>query len=179
MSSRVLLALCACTPLTTESAPRAFLRGDAAADGGNGNPGRRDSALDADARTSEAAPGTDASATPSMDAAAGDASDPSSSEAGTPIEAGSAGDAASSDAGDGATPTPAPDAGPPLAGAPAPMCLDVRERCTSAAQCCNGLSCDVTSIGRTCCGETGASCAFADGRDCCRNLECINGRCGL
>jgi hypothetical protein len=184
----LLLAVCACTPLTVES-KRAAARGDAAIDGGRGT-GAKDSAVATDARPVRSSPTPDAghsagNSTPARDAATADASDAaSSSEAGTPLDPPDSStpvpDSGPPVAGAGGAPAAgAPAAGAPAAGAPAPMCLDIGRRCTQRSQCCAPLSCDVTSIGRVCCGETGHSCAFADGRDCCRNLLCINGRCGL
>jgi len=175
----LLLAVCACTPLSVET-QGAATRGDAAVDGGRGT-GAKDSSVAADARPPGSAPAADAgNSTPARDASPTDASDAASSpEAGAPL-----------DPPDSSTPVPdsgppvagaagAPAAGAPAAGAPAPMCLDIGTRCSNRSQCCTPLSCDITSAGRVCCGETGHACAFSDGRDCCRNLLCINGRCGL
>ena len=58
------------------------------------------------------------------------------------------------------------------------MCLPVTQACDQATQCCGGLSCDMTTLGKVCCGEAGATCATANGEDCCRDLWCIDGHCG-
>ncbi|HWB79839.1 MAG TPA: hypothetical protein VG755_32970 [Nannocystaceae bacterium] len=59
-----------------------------------------------------------------------------------------------------------------------PMCLPATEPCTDTAQCCGALECGTTSLGQVCCGQTGESCATANGEDCCGDLLCIDGACG-
>lgn len=51
------------------------------------------------------------------------------------------------------------------------------ETCTGDGECCDGLACDTTSLGKVCCGNEGASCATANGEDCCGALECVAGAC--
>lgn len=58
----------------------------------------------------------------------------------------------------------------------AEVCLDVTEPCDATEQCCTGV-CGNTSLGQVCCGETGASCATANGEDCCGDLLCVAGHC--
>lgn len=59
------------------------------------------------------------------------------------------------------------------------MCEEATTPCVENAECCDGLSCGMTTLGQVCCGETGASCATDNGEDCCGALLCINGTCGL
>lgn len=72
---------------------------------------------------------------------------------------------------DAALPGDTPDAAPG-------ECLATTAPCDSTDQCCTGV-CDQTSLGQVCCGEQGASCATANGEDCCGALECVAGVCGL
>lgn len=67
------------------------------------------------------------------------------------------------------------DEGPSSEG---PMCLPATEPCTDTTQCCGTLECGTTSLGQVCCGQTGESCATANGEDCCGDLLCIDGACG-
>jgi len=148
----LLLSAVACTPLRGGRHDQAVMGGDGPADGG---------------RAKDAAADGASSSTPAVDAAP--AVGPADSSVPSP-EGGEANDAM-----DGSM--PAPDAGN-SGGMSAPMCLDVGERCTDGSQCCGTLSCDITTVGRACCGEQGASCAFSGGQDCCRDLLCIDGYCG-
>jgi hypothetical protein len=65
------------------------------------------------------------------------------------------------------------------AGEITPMCSIATTPCAETTECCGALTCDTTSLGRVCCGNTGESCATAGGEDCCGSLLCITGRCGL
>jgi hypothetical protein len=60
-----------------------------------------------------------------------------------------------------------------------PMCSEATVACSDTSECCGDLECGTTSLGRTCCGNEGASCATAGGEDCCGALLCIDGRCSL
>ncbi len=60
-----------------------------------------------------------------------------------------------------------------------PWCSGATVACVDRAECCEGLSCDTTTLGRVCCGEEGARCTTVNGEDCCRDLLCIDGACGL
>lgn len=68
------------------------------------------------------------------------------------------------------------DAGVPDAGVD--QCFEATQSCDDDLQCCSGLSCGHTSLGQVCCGGEGASCATANGEDCCGNLLCVDGKCG-
>lgn len=57
-------------------------------------------------------------------------------------------------------------------------CSERKEACKSELECCMGLTCGTTSLGKVCCGEEGATCATQNGEDCCGALLCLNGRCG-
>jgi hypothetical protein len=97
----------------------------------------------------------------------------SGSDHATATDASAVADASTSDA---MTP---PGSGAADAGtAPPPMCLPVTQACDDESQCCGDLSCDMTTLGKVCCGEAGAPCATANGEDCCRDLWCIDGHCG-
>lgn len=69
------------------------------------------------------------------------------------------------------------DAGtmPPMDGGGA--CLAAVEPCTQTSECCGDLECGTTTAGQVCCGNEGASCATADGEDCCGALLCVDGQC--
>jgi hypothetical protein len=56
-------------------------------------------------------------------------------------------------------------------------CLAATEPCEDGEACCDGLSCDTTSLGRVCCGGEGAPCATENGEDCCGALLCLAGQC--
>jgi hypothetical protein len=53
-------------------------------------------------------------------------------------------------------------------------CLPETYAC-SGGSCCAGLVCGTTSLGRVCCGNSGAHCTRSDG--CCGSLECVSGVC--
>jgi hypothetical protein len=55
-------------------------------------------------------------------------------------------------------------------------CLAATEPCTGD-ECCDGLSCGMTTLGQVCCGQSGAPCATANGEDCCDDLMCVAGTC--
>jgi hypothetical protein len=55
-------------------------------------------------------------------------------------------------------------------------CLPATYAC-SGGSCCPGLVCGTTSLGKVCCGNSGAPCKRADGADCCGSLECVSGVC--
>ena len=55
-------------------------------------------------------------------------------------------------------------------------CRGATQPCTGT-ECCAGLSCGRTTLGQVCCGNEGASCATADGSDCCGALLCVSGHC--
>ena len=93
-------------------------------------------------------------------------------DAGAPMDAGTPQDAGALDA------MVEPDASTSDDGVEPMMCLAATQSCDQATQCCGELSCDTTSLGKVCCGEEGATCATANGEDCCRDLLCIAGRCG-
>lgn len=56
-------------------------------------------------------------------------------------------------------------------------CLASTEPCDDDTMCCEGLSCDTTTLGKVCCGNVSAPCATANGEDCCGNLLCVAGTC--
>ncbi|HLU66888.1 MAG TPA: hypothetical protein VKZ63_11470 [Kofleriaceae bacterium] len=56
-------------------------------------------------------------------------------------------------------------------------CLLATEPCEGEGECCEGLSCDTTTLGRVCCGGEGAMCATDNGEDCCGALLCLAGTC--
>ncbi len=74
---------------------------------------------------------------------------------------------------DAATSNAAPDGA-----SSGPECLWRAAPCVESDQCCQGLSCDTTYLGRICCGEEGTPCFTENGEDCCRDLLCIDGACG-
>jgi hypothetical protein len=55
-------------------------------------------------------------------------------------------------------------------------CLPATYACTGTS-CCTGLTCGMTSLGKTCCGNAGAPCIRPDGADCCGALRCVNNVC--
>jgi hypothetical protein len=55
-------------------------------------------------------------------------------------------------------------------------CLPATYACQGTS-CCAGLVCGTTSLGRVCCGNSGAACSRADGADCCGALRCVNKIC--
>jgi hypothetical protein len=55
-------------------------------------------------------------------------------------------------------------------------CLPATYACTGTS-CCAGLTCGMTSLGRTCCGTAGVPCIRPDGADCCGALRCVNNVC--
>jgi len=55
-------------------------------------------------------------------------------------------------------------------------CLPATRPC-QGTNCCLGLVCGTTSLGRVCCGNAGAPCTRTDGADCCGSLLCVNGTC--
>jgi hypothetical protein len=59
----------------------------------------------------------------------------------------------------------------------APACVAPMKACSVASECCAGLSCDTTTLGRVCCGNAGATCTTAGGEDCCGDLLCVSGKC--
>jgi hypothetical protein len=69
-------------------------------------------------------------------------------------------------------PVSPPDAAPPA-------CTAATRPCPGSAPCCAGLSCGMNSLGIVCCGNVGARCARADGKDCCGVFECVGGTCCL
>ena len=56
-------------------------------------------------------------------------------------------------------------------------CLAATAVCTSTDECCDDLECGTTTLGQVCCGQTGATCAIANGEDCCGALLCVDGLC--
>lgn len=56
-------------------------------------------------------------------------------------------------------------------------CSGATTPCTSTSECCGDLECGTTTLGQVCCGNEGASCATANGEDCCGALLCIDGVC--
>jgi len=56
-------------------------------------------------------------------------------------------------------------------------CLPATRPC-QGTNCCLGLVCGTTSLGRVCCGNAGAPCTRSDGADCCGSLLCKSGTCG-
>lgn len=61
--------------------------------------------------------------------------------------------------------------------ADAGVCLEQTAPCDVETDCCEGLSCDMTWLGRVCCGVQGGSCATENGEDCCGDLLCVDGEC--
>ncbi|HVT99531.1 MAG TPA: hypothetical protein VHE33_18675 [Acidobacteriaceae bacterium] len=55
-------------------------------------------------------------------------------------------------------------------------CLPATRPC-QGGDCCLGLTCGTTSLGKVCCGSAGAPCTRTDGADCCGTLSCRNGTC--
>jgi hypothetical protein len=55
-------------------------------------------------------------------------------------------------------------------------CLPATYACNGGS-CCAGLVCSTTTLGRVCCGNSGAPCKRADGADCCGALRCVNNVC--
>ena len=55
---------------------------------------------------------------------------------------------------------------------PPPMCLNATARCDETSQCCGGLRCGTTTLGRVCCGLQLEPCSHANGEDCCGALSC-------
>ncbi len=55
-------------------------------------------------------------------------------------------------------------------------CLPATYAC-SGGSCCTGLVCGTTSLGHTCCGNSGTPCIRPDGADCCGALRCVNNVC--
>ena len=56
-------------------------------------------------------------------------------------------------------------------------CLTITEDCSGGGNCCEGLSCDMTSLGEVCCSGHGGPCATLNGEDCCGQLLCSAGTC--
>jgi len=76
--------------------------------------------------------------------------------------------------------TPPVDAKPDLPpDPPPPACMAATKACPGAAECCSGLVCGTTSLGRVCCGNYNMTCSRAGGEDCCGQLECVSGHCCL
>jgi lysozyme len=61
---------------------------------------------------------------------------------------------------------------------PIDECSQATVPCEGTSECCGALVCDMTSLGQVCCGNEGESCATDNGEDCCRDLLCIDGKCG-
>jgi hypothetical protein len=57
------------------------------------------------------------------------------------------------------------------------QCLAATAPCDRTDQCCDDLECGTTTLGQVCCGEVGATCATANGEDCCGDLLCVDGSC--
>jgi hypothetical protein len=115
--------------------------------------------------TSGGAAGSDAAAAGSvaMSGAAGSVALPSG---GMPGVGGSGGASTAGSAGSAGTPPMVPD-----------QCLTATASCENESQCCDGLVCDMTSLGQVCCGNDGMSCTTENGEDCCGDLLCIEGVC--
>ena len=62
---------------------------------------------------------------------------------------------------------------------PPPACMAATKACPGASECCSGLVCGNTTLGRVCCGNYNMTCTRAGGEDCCGQLECVSGRCCL
>lgn len=56
-------------------------------------------------------------------------------------------------------------------------CLQATDPCDDETMCCDGLSCDTTTLGKVCCGGVAAPCATQNGEDCCGDLLCVAGTC--
>lgn len=103
--------------------------------------------------------------------------------------AGSGGGDTGGNGGTGGSAGGTPDAGPEAdAGSDAPVppnemdataCLTATTSCSDTLECCAGLLCGTTTLGKVCCGDTGATCATANGEDCCGALLCLDGTCQL
>lgn len=109
------------------------------------------------------------------DAAADQASDATSADQSTGPDS-SANDSPTPESGEydtSAVDSSEPDSAEPEAAA----CLASMAPCTGADLCCDGRTCGNTTAGQVCCGNDGASCATADGSDCCGDLLCIDGKC--
>jgi hypothetical protein len=75
---------------------------------------------------------------------------------------------------------PAMDAKPDLPpDPPPPVCMAATKACPGTAECCSGLVCGTTTLGRVCCGNYNMTCSRPGGEDCCGQLECVSGRCCL
>lgn len=61
----------------------------------------------------------------------------------------------------------------------AAACVMAMTSCSDTSECCEGLLCGTTTLGKVCCGDTGAPCATAGGEDCCGALLCLDGICQL
>lgn len=68
---------------------------------------------------------------------------------------------------------------PPPPPPPPPACMVATKACPGSAECCSGLVCGTTTLGRVCCGNFNMTCTRAGGEDCCGQLECVSGRCCL
>jgi len=62
---------------------------------------------------------------------------------------------------------------------PPPACMAATKACPGSAECCSGLVCGTTTLGRVCCGNYNMTCNRAGGEDCCGQLECVSGHCCL
>jgi hypothetical protein len=60
-----------------------------------------------------------------------------------------------------------------------PVCMAATKVCPGASECCSGLVCGTTSLGRVCCGNFNVTCTRTGGEDCCGQLECVSGHCCL
>jgi hypothetical protein len=93
------------------------------------------------------------------------------------------GDAGSNDGGNGGDllpppiDQPPPDDGGPPPGDGAPSCKAATGTCLDDSECCQGLTCGMTTLGQVCCGNAGMTCATQNGEDCCGDLLCVNGTC--
>jgi murein DD-endopeptidase MepM/ murein hydrolase activator NlpD len=72
---------------------------------------------------------------------------------------------------------PPPGDGGPPPGDGSPSCKAATGTCLEDSECCQGLTCGMTTLGQVCCGNQGDTCTTQNGEDCCGALLCQNGLC--
>jgi hypothetical protein len=126
---------------------------------------------------SDESPGGGGGSTPEPQLGGAGGSMPQPSAAGTSAADGGSG------AGGSQGPSSVAGAGAGSGGAPVmtpnlpAQCLLPTAPCANGAECCDGRACDMTSLGRVCCGNEGAACTTENGEDCCGDLLCVDGAC--